>query len=350
MGNELATSMKWIRRFDSLRRLNGCDGSTPIRHVTASSTGRHDVSPFPAYTFTKTDRMAEFAALGAALCWAIAGLVAADASRAMGGIAFTRIRMVFVMVMLGAWLSFAGFSPIRGIDVPALLVSGLLGIFIGDTALFVTLARLGPRRTAILFSANAPFTVLLAWLLLGETLALAPLIGCVLVACGVLVAIVYGKRREQRHVWESVQGSLGVGITIGLLAALGQSLGSLLAAPALENGTDAATVAAVRIGIALLALYVFRWVSPSRTRSLTPLTPALAGRLALSGLLGMAVGMTLLLYAFKQGSVGLSAALSSTTPIMLIPLIWWRSGERPAAGACLGAVLAVVGSALIVMR
>jgi len=294
--------------------------------------------------------MAELAALGAALCWAIAGLVAADASRAMGGIAFTRIRMVFVIVMLGAWLAIAGVSPVRGIDLPALLVSGLLGIFIGDTALFVTLARLGPRRTAILFSANAPFTVLLAWLLLGESLALAPLAGCVLVAIGVLVAIVYGKRREQHHVWESVQGSLGVGVAIGLLAALGQSLGSLLAAPALDSGTDAATVAAVRIATALVALYVFRWASPTRTRSLTPLTPVLAGRLALSGLLGMALGMTLLLYAFKHGPVGLSAALSSTTPIMLIPLIWWRSRERPATGAWLGAVLAVIGTALIVTR
>ena len=64
----------------------------------------------------------------------------------------------------------------------------------------------------------------------------------------------------------------------------------------------------------------------------------------------MALGMTLLLYAFKHGSVGLSAALSSTTPVLLIPMIWWLSGERPAIGAWLGALLAVAGCALIVLR
>jgi len=300
--------------------------------------------------FRDPTRMAEFAALGAALCWAVAGLVAADASRAMGGIAFTRVRMLFVIAMLGAWLLVMGVSPVRGSDVPALLVSGLVGIFIGDTALFVTLARLGPRRTAILFSASAPFTVLLAWAVLGESLAPPPLLGCALVAAGVVIAIVYGKRREQRHVWESVQGSLGVGVAIGLLAAFGQSLGSLLVAPALAHGTDATTVAAVRTVAALAGLYLFRWLSPARTRSRVPLSAGLAGRLALSGLLGMALGMTLLLYAFKTGPIGLSAALASTTPVMLIPLIWWRSGERPAAGAWIGAVLAVTGAALIVTR
>ena len=294
--------------------------------------------------------MAELAALGAALCWALAGLIAADASRAMGGIAFTRVRMLFVIAMLGAWLAVAGVSPVRATDVPALLVSGLIGIFIGDTALFVTLARLGPRRTAILFSASAPFTVLLAWALLDESLAPAPLLGCALVSLGVVIAIVHGKRREQRHVWETVQGSLGAGVAIGLLAAFGQSLGSLLVAPALAHGTDAATVAAVRIVAAVAGLYLFRWLSPARTLSRVPLDRELLVRLALSGLLGMALGMTLLLYAFQHGSLGLSAALASTTPVMLIPLIWWRSRERPAVGAWVGAVLAVGGTVLIVTR
>ena len=294
--------------------------------------------------------MAELAALGAALCWALASLVAAGAARTLGGIAFTRVRMVLVTLMLGGFLAAVGATPVRPGDWPALVVSGLVGIFVGDTALFVTLERLGPRRTAILFSANAPFTVVLAWLALGESLSVQAAAGCALVAVGVVVAIVYGKRADQRHVWESVTGPLWVGVSIGLLAAFGQSVGSLLATPALEHGTDAVTVAAVRIAVALVALYAMRLALPGRTRALAPLTPALLGRLALSGLLGMALGMTLLLWAFEHGSVGLSAALSSTTPVLMVPLIWLVSRERPAAGAWLGAALAVGGATLIVLR
>lgn len=294
--------------------------------------------------------MAELAALGAALCWALASLVAAGAARTLGGIAFTRVRMVLVTLMLGAFLAVAGTTPVAPGDWAVLAVSGVVGIFVGDTALFVCLERLGPRRTAILFSTNAPFTVALAWVALGESLSAQALAGCALVAAGVAVAIARGTRAGPGHAWESVKGSLGVGVAIGLLAALGQSVGSLLAKPVLENGTDAVTVAAVRIGAALVALYVMRALLPGRTRALAPMTPALFGRLALSGLLGMALGMTLLLWAFEHGSVGLSAALSSTTPVLMVPLIWLVSGERPTAGAWVGAALAVVGAAMIVLR
>ena len=57
-----------------------------------------------------------------------------------------------------------------------------------------------------------------------------------------------------------------------------------------------------------------------------------------------------MLWAFEHGRVGLSAALSSTAPVLLVPLIWLVSRERPAAGAWLGASLAVAGAALIVLR
>lgn len=292
--------------------------------------------------------LASLAALGAAACWAIGSLIAADASRTLGGIAFTRLRMVLVVAMLLVWLALLDAPQLADGTWGLLMISGLIGIFVGDTALFVTLARLGPRRTSILFSANAPFTALLAWWILGERFSIAAIIGCGLVAAGVIVAIVYGKRREQRHVWESVTGSLATGIAIGLLAALGQSVGSLLAKPALDAGTDPVTAATIRNAAALAGLYASRWFFPTQTRPAAPLTPLLGLRLAASGFFGMALGMTLLLYAFKHGSVGLSAALSSTTPILLIPMIWWISRERPATGAWLGAALAVVGSVLIV--
>ncbi|MEN0002440.1 MAG: EamA family transporter, partial [Pseudomonadota bacterium] len=38
---------------------------------------------------------------------------------------------------------------------------------------------------------------------------------------------------------------------------------------------------------------------------------------------------------------------SATTPAMMLPILWWRTQEMPAAGAWIGAALVVVGSALI---
>ncbi|ASJ71757.1 DMT family transporter [Granulosicoccus antarcticus] len=294
--------------------------------------------------------MAEIAALGAALCWAMGGVFAASAARQMGGIAFTRIRMLMVFGLLLCVVLVTGSTAVAANDLPLLMLSGFFGVFIGDTALFVTMSRLGPRRTGILFATNAPMTVGLSWLIFDEQLHAVALIGCGLVAIGVFIAIVYGKRANQIHIWEEVQGHLLTGIGIGLLAALCQSIGSLMVAPALSHGADPLSVATIRIGAALIALYAARGLFPAQTKSKQTLNKNLIGRMFMSGFLGMALGMTLLLYAFSQGSIGLSAALSSTTPVMLVPIIWLVSRERPAFGAWIGAAFAVAGSILIVMH
>jgi drug/metabolite transporter (DMT)-like permease len=61
----------------------------------------------------------------------------------------------------------------------------------------------------------------------------------------------------------------------------------------------------------------------------------------------MALGMTLILQALHTGQANLVGIFSSLTPILLLPLLWGVYRRRPAWGAWGGAVLAVVGAALI---
>ena len=61
----------------------------------------------------------------------------------------------------------------------------------------------------------------------------------------------------------------------------------------------------------------------------------------------MALGMTLILIALRDGQAGLVAVLSSGTPVLILPLLWLVYKRRPASGAWLGALLAVSGTALI---
>ena len=63
--------------------------------------------------------------------------------------------------------------------------------------------------------------------------------------------------------------------------------------------------------------------------------------------LGMGLGMTLILFALSGGEVGIIATLSATTPVLMLPMMWWRTGEAPALGAWVGAAGVVAGSALL---
>jgi drug/metabolite transporter (DMT)-like permease len=70
----------------------------------------------------------------------------------------------------------------------------------------------------------------------------------------------------------------------------------------------------------------------------------------LSGILAMGIGMTLLLFALSGGKTGIVATISATSPVLILPMLWLRTGERPAAGAWAGAALAVAGMALLFLN
>ena len=290
----------------------------------------------------------EAAALAAATCWAITGLLSAGPSQHLGAIAFNRLRMVMVFAMLTAFTALTtGWSSLSNDHFVPLILSGFIGIFLGDTALFLTLNRLGPRRTAMVFSLNAPLSAVLGWILLGEVLTPLQVAGIATTFLGVILSIRFGKRKSQLHHWESIRGPLWVGVGIGLIAAMSQSIGSLVARPVMETGADPVAASTIRIGVAALCLVLLTLLPYQRLKPTGYLTPKIIGIVAFSGMLGMGIGMTLILYALSGSKVGIISTLSATTPAILLPLLWLRTSEIPARGAWVGAGLVLVGSAMI---
>jgi drug/metabolite transporter (DMT)-like permease len=207
--------------------------------------------------------------------------------------------------------------------------------------------RMGPRRTSILFSLNAPLAVVLGWLLLGERLEGREMAGIALAFCGVLLAILFGKRKSQLHKWEEVKGPLWIGVGLGLIAALAQAGGSLIARPIMATGIDPAAGSLVRVATSVVCFYVVMLVPGGHLRAQRAMTWRIAGVTAFSGFLAMAVGMTLVLFALRGGQVGIVSTLSATTPALILPLLWIKTGEAPAPAAWLGAALVIAGSALL---
>jgi drug/metabolite transporter (DMT)-like permease len=291
---------------------------------------------------------AELSALAAALCWSFGGLLATNPARLLGAVPFNRIRMAMVFVMLslmailtGGWYSLTpNYSTV-------LAVSALIGIFIGDTSFYESMRRLGPRRTGILFATNAPMTAILGYSLLDERLPTNTMIGCALIMTGVGLAVFFGAAARQRHAFEEVRGRLGIGIGFGLFAAFCQAISLIIARPVLASGVDVVSASALRVGTAALALTALLLFRSRTVRSSAPLTPRLVGQVALSGLVGMGLGMTFLLHALAHGPAGLVSTLSATSPVLILPVLWVATKERPAPGAWIGAFLAVLGAACI---
>lgn len=295
----------------------------------------------------------EFAALAAAFTWAVGGLIAQVPTRALGGPRFTRVRMYWVSFALVVIATIAGgWSTLDGGSFTLLGLSGISGLALGDAALFSAFYRIGPRRTGILFAANAPMAAAISAVVFGERFTTASLAGSVLVTGGVAMAIAFGTRRGRHHHWENVEGSIWVGVGLGLLGALGQAIAVLLADPAFSSGElDTWAGAAVRAVIGTIALVAMKPVFDARNPrpSNTPISPRLWLIIIISGTIGMVIGKTLVLVALGTGDPGIVSVLVSTSPVIQLPLIWAVTRERPAVGAWLGAAAAAIGTAAIVV-
>ena len=291
----------------------------------------------------------ELAALGTATCWATTGILASDAIRALGAFHFNLIRQGFVTLVLAIIVLGSGalaLPDLTGLAVLAL--SGIVGILLGDTLNFAAVGRLGPRRAGAIFALNAPMAAVLGWLVLDEALGLQAGLGIAATVAGVALAIL-GRPASGAHRLEQVRGGLRLGVLFGLGAALGQATGTLIARPYMTGGLDPYLGSLIRVGASGLAMGVLAALplAPPRPQGVTGKVLILTAATALIGLL---LGMTLFLYALQGSKTGIIATLSATSPVIILPLLWLRTGQRPSATSWAGAALAVAGLALIFTR
>ncbi|MBZ9612187.1 DMT family transporter [Rheinheimera maricola] len=293
----------------------------------------------------------EYLALAAATCWAVGSLMSATASTHLGAFAFTRWRMLCAAVML--WLIAAvsdGWVTLAIDSLGLLVLSGVIGIFIGDTALFAAMNRLGPRRAGVLFATHALFSVVLAYFFLGETQWGWTLIGSSLLVSGVMTAIFFGKRKTELHAWEANQSQLRSGVALGLLAALCQAVATLMLKPLMETDIDAVSASAVRMSTAFVLHQLIFMLGFKVARAYLPMTKKVFLLVLANAALSMVLGMTLILQALRHGDAGMVAVLSSVSPVLVLPLLWLVYKRSPAWGAWLGAVLTVLGTVLILLK
>ena len=260
-----------------------------------------------------------------------------------------------ISAVLGGW------RTVGQTELYLLLGSGFFGIALGNTTYLATIYAIGPRMTALLFSLTAPFSVILGYLALGETITGAQGIGVALVMGGVGLAIGVPRKAGivvspampaiavaagEAPIPASTAAGLWLGVSLGVATAALQAVGMLLARPAMEAGVEPFTAMAIRTVVGA-ALFLLLPMTPfgARARGL-PRYDALALAIGAT-FLGIVLGTSLLMAALHRGHVGIVSTLSSLTPVLILPMEWIRTGRPPPRAAWFGAVLAIAGIAMI---
>ena len=282
-------------------------------------------------------------ALGTAVTTAVSGLMMSGAFAGASVMTVTRWNVACTLLMHGLAATLLGrWGSLDAASVRLLLISGTLAITIAAPAYYGSIALLGPRPGVLVFSLNAPLTFLIGSLLLGERPGVTVLAGSALVLAGVAIAT-WPRSPDMR----TDAGRLGLGIGLGLVAALGQAGGTIAARPAMVAGADPFAAMAVRFGIAAIPLLAMQATPLSRVFKIhadrwRPLSLTAAGSLA-----GNGIGMTLLLVALAHANAGACATLAAASPVMILPMVWAQGGRRPGAPAWAGAAATLAGTWMV---
>ncbi|NQU06657.1 MAG: DMT family transporter, partial [Calditrichaeota bacterium] len=118
----------------------------------------------------------EIAALCTAFCWTWTMLFFSMAGRRIGSLSVNVLRLTIALPLLLVTTIFLFGTDINelfaGGNVWYLLLSGLIGLTIGDAALFQALVWIGPRKTSLIFASVPIATSFIAFVTIDERLSL----------------------------------------------------------------------------------------------------------------------------------------------------------------------------------
>lgn len=302
------------------------------------------------------------AAVSTSIFWTATSILFTAAGRRIGPTVVngTRIWMAIVFLAVTHRLMFGVWIP----DVSAgqagfLALSGVVGLSIGDQALFVSFVCIGPRLAMLIMATSPIWAVLFGWVVLGESLPGIAWVGITLTIGGVAWVVL---EREDKGAEVKNPRRL-VGVILAFVGAACQAGGLLLSKQGMGHGwlpasehldPQAATfVRMVFAGLGVLPIVaIHRILSHRKNKNALgaeprPFKPT--GFLFCAGgaIAGPFLGVWMSLVASDLCPLGIAQTLCSLTPIFILPYAIFVDRERISPRAIIGALLAVGGSALL---
>jgi len=296
------------------------------------------------------DTIGGLAALGTSILWAATSTFFTFASRELGSVAVNRARLLLATLFLAIT-----HLAINGVLLPVnvkpeawfwFVLSGVIGLVLGDAFLFQAFVWIGPRLSMLLMSLAPVISMIFSWIFLAEQLTLLQVLGIGITVLGVSTVILdRGKPSEtegqNRHYLK--------GLLFGLGGAVGQALGLVTSKVGLNAGLSPLSGNLIRMFSAAVIMWFFALVMNQAKVTLESVWHSRRARsfLFMGALAGPFLGVWLSLVAIQHTSVGIASTLMSLPPIFLLPVGMIIFKERIGWRAVVGTVLAISGVAML---
>jgi drug/metabolite transporter (DMT)-like permease len=215
-------------------------------------------------------------------------------------------------------------SMLSGPSATYLLVSGVVGLAVGDLFLFRAYQRIGSARTIMIFSFSPIFLTVEGFFFFGQGLSLNQAVALLfMIACAWTIS--FEKFRASGE-WE------WLGILFALTGVVLDNVGVVLSRMAfdLSPGTSAFTANAVRaVGAVAVLLVVQRFSGERVFRSFGRLEWRDRSLVVFASFLGTFLSLSCWLTAIKIGHIGSLAGVGSFNPVAASLWEWALLRKRP---------------------
>jgi EamA-like transporter family. len=289
----------------------------------------------------------EIAALSTAFCWAITATAFETTGKKIGSMNLNLLRLLIGMVFLSLFTLFTRgyFFPIDATVTQWfwLLMSGLVGIVIGDLLLFEAFVQIGSRISMLIYASVPPLSGILAFIFLGESMKPIQILGMLVTLLGIAsVILVSGKDNKKVSFSHPIKG-----ILLAFGGAFGQAAGYIIGKFGMASYDPFAStqirLLAGMIGFAVIFFIRNNWhsffKSLKRTDALRTAT--------IGSFFGPFLGISLSLYAVQKINPGVASTLTSITPVLLIPFAFFIKKEKVTVKEIIGTLITLTGVAIM---
>jgi drug/metabolite transporter (DMT)-like permease len=298
--------------------------------------------------------MGEIAAILTAMCWGLSSIFFTATSREAGPVPVNRVRLLFAVpllviahTVLTGQLFPVNAEPIRWLWLG---LSGIVGLVIGDTLLFMSYSLIGNRLGTLMMASVPVMSSLAAFLFLGETLDVRSLLGIFICVFGI-VLVVMERRNGNGNASTHEKRQFLLGVLCGLGGALGQAVGLVLAKQGLSGDFPSISGTLIRMLTAMVFIWIITIFMGQTLQTLQKVFTSfkLVGNIFGGSIVGPFIGVWLSQIAIQKTHVGIASTLMALTPVFMLPVAKWYYKENISSRAVFGTVVALVGVAIIFM-
>jgi drug/metabolite transporter (DMT)-like permease len=233
-------------------------------------------------------------------------------------------------------------------------LSGIVGLGIGDFGLFAAYVTIGPRLSVLIQASSPIFASLGAYFMLGEPLPQLAIVGIAVTLSGIIVVILEREETSEEKLEEQLvtKKRKTIGVLYGTISAMGQGFGLVLSKKGIYFNASVAMNPVSAALIRMILAGAFVWVCALLVGKLPKLRQAAMDKqgmkyTAAGAIVGPFLGMTLSMVAVSYTQPGIAQTLMSLMPIFIIPVIWIIYKEKTSWRGILGALVAVIGVAIL---